>query len=130
VSPLRYFHVLIEDMAIVIPQADCRLLQVMFVAQNAQGRCGEHEQAGVSRRQPQPARREDTETMAVTEEQGMAVDGPQASDYPVRAGTNRCNRLAAQTAAAEQIPARPLLTNVSGASPLVLTILPLPNLLA
>ena len=80
-------------MAIVIPQEDCWLFQVMFVAQNAEGRRGEYEQASISCRQPQPARDEDTEKMAMAEEQDIAVKAPQARDHVVGAGANRRSRL-------------------------------------
>jgi hypothetical protein len=48
-------------MTIIIPQTDSRLFQVMLVAQNAQRRRGEYEQAGVSRRPSQPAGGQDWE---------------------------------------------------------------------
>src|SRR5207245_3205216 len=74
--------------------------------------------------QTQPTCGEDAQHMAVTEEEDVPVDGPQSGDHTVGTGTDRRHRLAARTAIAEEIPARTLLANVSGALPFILAVIP------
>src|SRR5439155_8227083 len=75
--------------------------------------------------QAQPACGEDAQQVAVTEEEDVPVDGPQSGDHTVSTGAHHLDRLAARTAIAEEIPARTLLANVSGAPTLVLAVIPL-----
>ena len=98
VSFLRWVHGRLYHVPIVVPQADRRLFQGMFVAEDAQRRRGEHEEAGLSGGQAQPARRQDAQKVAVTEQEDMAVDGPQSGDRPVGTATDRRHRLAAGAA--------------------------------
>jgi len=108
---------------IVVPQTDRRFRQVVFVAQDAQRRRGEHEEAGLVGRQAQPARRQDPQKVAVTEQEDVPVDGPQSGNHPVGTGTDCRHRFAAGAAIAEEIPVGPLSADVGGAPALVVTVI-------
>jgi hypothetical protein len=74
--------------------------------------------------QAQPARRQDTRKMAVTEDQDIAIDSPQSGDHTVGTGADGLDRLTTGTAVIKERPAGPLLADVSGASAFVLAIIP------
>src|SRR5262247_4700683 len=122
---LNGFSILLNHVPIIVPQTDRRFRQVVFVAQDAQHRRGEHEEASLVGRQAQPARRQDPQKVAVTEQEDMPVDGPQSGNHPVGTGADRRHRLAAETAIAEEIPIGPLAADVSGAPALVVAVIPL-----
>src|SRR6266581_767460 len=124
-SFLNGFSVLLNHVPIVVPQADRRFRQVVFVAQDAQRRGGEHEEAGLVSRQAQPARRQDPQKVAVTEQEDVPVDGPQSGYHPVGTGPDRRHRLATGTAVAEEIPVGPLAADVGGAPALIVAVIPL-----
>src|SRR2546429_9024963 len=81
-SFLNGFSVLLNHVPIVVPQADRRVPQVVFVAQDAQRRRGEHEEAGLVGRQAQPARRPDPQKVAGTKQEGGPVHGAQSGLPP------------------------------------------------
>src|SRR2546422_1884086 len=124
-SFLNGFSVPLSHVPIVVPQADRRFRQVVLVAQDAQRRRGEHEEAGLVSRQAQPARRQDPQKVAVTEQEDVPVDGPPSGNHPVGTGADRRHRLAAGTAVAEAVPVGPLAADVGGAPALIVAVIPL-----
>src|SRR5262247_4910445 len=86
---LNGFSVLLNHVPIVVPQADRRFRQVVLIAQNAQRRRGEHEEAGLVGRQAQPARRQNPQKVTVTAQEDVPVDGPQSSYNLVGTGPDR-----------------------------------------
>src|SRR3989442_13372712 len=82
-SFLNGFSVLLNHVPIVVPQADRRFRQVVLIAQDAQRRRGEHEEAGLVGRLAQPARRQDPQKVAVTKQEDVPVDGSQSGYHPV-----------------------------------------------
>src|SRR2546430_17573034 len=87
-SFLNGFSVLLNHVPIVVPQADRRFRQVVFVAQDAQRRRGEHEEAGPIGRQAPAAPPPGPPEGAVAEHKGgprpRAPDGHQPSGYGTR----------------------------------------------
>ena len=120
----RSGHVSRLDMARFVPLPDCRLDQIVFIAQRAEARGAQQEVSARRRVETEPAGGEHPQEMAARKKQHVAVDGAHPAQDAIGAGADLVRRLASRTAVAEQLPIRALRVDLGRAKPLILAVDP------
>ena len=101
-----------DDVFIVVPEADCRFREIVFVTQDAEaGGVEQPEFSGVWF-QPQPPRGEHPQEMTAGEDEHVAVDRADLCDDSIGAGAYLLGRLAVGATVAEEQPIGPLGLNL------------------
>src|ERR1700683_5414605 len=111
-------------MTSVVPEPYHGLAQVVLVAYRAQARGAQQKELARRRFEPQPAAGKHSQEMAARKKKDVSADGPDAAYHRVRPSAHLLRRLATRTTIAEQLPARPLRLDLSGAATLVLPVIP------
>ena len=75
-------------MAIVIPQPNCWLRKVVFIAQCTQARCAQEEEFAGARLQAEPATSEHSQEVTAGKKQHITFDRAQTLDHAVRPRTD------------------------------------------
>jgi len=97
---------------------------IRIVFKNAERRGIQHEMETFRYGQSNPSRGEDATELTVREERDFSVQLSQMGYEPIGAGGNLSGRFTPGATIAEDIPVRPDLANVHGASSLVIAIVP------
>src|SRR5262249_49949621 len=108
----------------IIPQANHRLGQVVFVTQGTHTRGAQQEVATGSRFEPQPSSRKHAQEMPAGKEQYVPLEGPHSAYHPVGPDTNLFRGFPSRTTITEQLPVRALGVDVTGAAALVVSVIP------
>src|SRR5580700_10737812 len=96
----------------------------MFVAQYTERRRAQEQQPSVRGGQSQPSSGQHPEEVAVTEEDGSALDLAQPGDDTISPLTDRRDRLAPRATVSEQVPVRPLLADLGRRATVILAVVP------
>src|SRR5687767_12320384 len=109
-----------------IPQDDHRLIGIVVLArQYAQRRRVEQKMLSLADRQTDPAGGEGTQEVAVREHGHVTAPGAEPRENPIDTRGDLGRRLAAGTAALEQIPVRVAQADVRGGNAFVVAVVPL-----
>src|SRR5262245_44407489 len=111
-------------MTCIVPQANHRLGQVVFVAQGTHASRAQQEVATGSRFEPQPSSRKHAQEMPTGKEQHVPLDGPDSAYHTVSPDTNLFRGFPSRTTIAEQVPVRALGVDFTGTAALVLSVIP------
>src|SRR5215469_4199246 len=111
-------------MTCIIPQANHRLGQVVFVTQGTHASRAQEEVSTGSRFEPQPSSRKHAQEMPAGKEQHVPLDGPHSAYHAVGPDTNLFRGFPSRTTIAEQLPVRALGVDFSGAAALVISVIP------
>src|SRR6516162_3238212 len=87
-SPVTTCGSLVADMTRIIPQANHRLGQVVFVTQGTDARRAQEEVSTGSRFEPQPSSRKHAQEMPAGKEQHVPLKGPHSAYHAVGPDTN------------------------------------------
>src|SRR5690242_5329145 len=103
---------------------DRRLAPAVLVAEDADARRPEHQEAPLRGRKAEPSRREHPQDMAAGKHDRGGFGRAQAGDDPVRAGANVGGLLAVRAAVVEQEPAGALGQDLAGLAAFVVAVAP------
>ena len=93
------------SIADAIPQVDDGLIQIMVVAQYAQGCCGQRQMAPVLGGHTNPADGEDAQDIAVREQEYVPRTRSNPADHAICAGAHRVHGLPTRAAVLEEAQA-------------------------
>src|SRR3984893_2112037 len=99
----------------VVPQSNCRLAEVVLVAEHAQARGSEKKIAPASGFEAEPARGEHAQNMRAGEHQDVTLDRAYPVDDAVGPRAHLVRRLPSGAAVPEQCPIRALLQDLDRA---------------
>src|SRR6266576_4985976 len=116
---------LLADMAILIPQSDYRLGQVMLITERTQaGRAQKKMSSGSPRFESEPAGGEHSNKMPAGKNQRVSPDLAHPAHHAIRPRADLSRRLSPGTTVTKQSPVRPLLQDISCAAALVFSVVP------
>jgi hypothetical protein len=75
-------------MTIIVPQSNCWLRQVVFIAQRTQACCAQQEKSASAWLETEPARGEHTQEVSAGKKQDVTIDRVYAFDRAVRPRTD------------------------------------------
>src|SRR5262245_63563606 len=114
----------VTNMTCIIPQADHRLGQVMFIAHGTHASRAQKEVPAGSRVEAKPSSRKHTQEMPAGKEQHVPLDGPHSAHHVVGPDTNLFRGFSPRAPISEQLPVGALGVNFNRASTLVITVIP------
>src|SRR6516165_3996922 len=112
-------------MTCIVPQADHRLGQLMFVTHGTHASRAQEEVPARSRFEAEPSSCEHTQKMPAGKEQHVPLDGPHTAHHVVGPDTNVFRGFSSRTTIPEQLPVGALGVNINSAASLVITVIPL-----
>ena len=115
----------VANMTCIVPQADHRLGQVMFITHGTHARRAQEEVPAGSRFEAEPSSCEHTQEMPAGKEQHIPRDGPHSAHHVVGPDTNLLRGFSSRTTIPEQLPVGALGVNFNSAAALVITVIPL-----
>src|SRR5262249_37519295 len=115
---------LVANMTCIVPQADHRLGQVMFITHGTHARRAKEEVPAGSRFEAEPSSGEHAQEMPAGKEQHVPRDGPHSAHHVVGPDTNLLRGFSSRTTIPEQLPVGALVVNFNGPAALVITVIP------
>src|SRR5262249_14348940 len=108
----------------IVPQADCRLGQVMFITHGTHASRAQEEVPAGSRFEAEPSSCKHPQKMSAGKEQRVPLDGPHSAHHVVGPDTNLFRGFSSRTTIPEQLPVGALGVNFNSAAALVITVIP------
>src|SRR5262249_56822450 len=102
-----------------------RLGTLVLISERTQARRAQQEESGGSRLETEPAGGEHAQEVAARKEHHVTLDGADTAHHAIRSDADMVGRFPTGTAVAEDLPVRTLRTDLGGATPLVLAVVPL-----
>src|SRR5215469_11475433 len=115
---------LVANMTCIIPEADHRLGQVMFITHRTHASRARDEVPAGSSFEAEPAIGEHTQEMPAGKEQHVPLDGPHSAHHVIGPDTNLFWGFSSRTTIPEQLPVRALGVNFNSAAALIITVIP------
>ena len=103
-------------MTCIVPQADHRLGQLMFITHGADASRAQEEVPAGSRFEAEPSRCKHTQEMPARKEQHVPLDGPHSAHHAVGPYTNLFGGFSSRTTVPEQLPVGACLLYTSDAA--------------